>query len=68
MVGYTNHHNVEVVPDPGADGSVLPSAYGEVGYAYERFDGSKFMDAQGRTILVKSVRIAEVKFWANSFS
>ena len=34
-VGVSNHHNVEVVPDPGADGSVLPSAYGEVGYADE---------------------------------
>ena len=61
-VGYTDHHNVEVVLDSGADGSVLPLAYGEVGYADESFDGSKFIDAQGKPIHVKSGRIAEVKF------
>jgi hypothetical protein len=53
---------VEVVLDSGADGSVLPLAYGDVGYADESFDGSKFIDAQGKRIQVKSVRIAEVKF------
>ena len=61
-VGYSDHHNVEVVLDSGADGSVLPLAYGDVGYADESFDGSKFIDAQGKPIQVKSVRIAEVKF------
>ena len=45
-----------------ADGSVLPLAYGEVGYADGSFDGSKFIDAQGKPSHVKSVRIAEVKF------
>eukprot|EP00435_Cladocopium_sp_Y103_P063021 s303_g24.t1 len=61
-VGYSNHEDVEVVLDSGADGSVLPLAYGDVGYADKSFDGSKFIDAQGKPIQVKGVRIAEVRF------
>ena len=57
---------MEVVLDSGADGSVLPLAYGDVGYADESFDVSKFIDAQGKPIQVKSVRIAEV--WISCFS
>ena len=34
-VGYTDHHNMEVVVDSGTDGSVLPLAYGEVRYSDE---------------------------------
>ena len=34
-VGYTDHHNMEVVVDSGTDGSVLPLAYGEVSYSDE---------------------------------
>ena len=66
-VGSTDHQNVEVVLDSGADGSVLPLAYGEVGYADDSRDGSKFIDAQGKPIHEKSVRIAEVKFGSEFF-
>ena len=61
-VGYSDPCSVEVVLDSGADGSVLPLEFGCVGYPDKSFDGSKFIDAQGKQINVKGARIAEVRF------
>ena len=61
-VGLSDPCNVEVVLDSGADGSVLPLEFGAVGHPDKSFDGSKFIDAQGRPINVKGARIAEVRF------
>ena len=48
--------------DSGADGSVLPLAYGSVGFPDKDFDGSSYIDAQGKPITVNGARIAEVRF------
>ena len=61
-VGLSDPCDVEVVLDSGADGSVLPLEFGAVGHPDKTFDGSKFIDAQGKPINVKSARIAEVQF------
>ena len=61
-VGFSDPREMEVVLDSGADGSVLPLEFGAVGYPDKSFDGSKFIDAQGKPINVKGARIAEVRF------
>ena len=53
---------MEVVLDSGADGSVLPLEYGHIGQPDPSFDGSSFVDAQGKPICIKDARIAEVRF------
>ena len=61
-VGLSDPCNVEMVLDSRANGSVLTLEFGAVGYPDKSFDGSKFIDAQGRPINVKGARIAEVRF------
>ena len=61
-VGFSDPREMEVVLDSGADGSVLALEFGAVGYPDKSFDGSKFIDAQGKPINVKGARIAEVRF------
>ena len=61
-IGLSEPRDVEVVLDSGADGSVLPLEYGHIGQPDPSFDGSSFVDAQGKPICIKDARIAEVRF------
>ena len=54
--------SVEVVLDSGADGSVLPLEYANIGSHDTDFKSSSFIDAQGNPIDVRGARIAEVRF------
>ena len=60
--GFSEPKSVEVVLDSGADGSVLPLEFGSVGLPDKDFDGSKYIDAQGKPISISGARIAEVRF------
>ena len=60
--GFSEPKSVEVVLDSGADGSVLPLEYANVGCVDKSFDGSSYIDAQGKPISVNGARIAEVRF------
>ena len=60
--GFSKPKSVEVVLDSGADGSVLPLEYANVGCVDKSFDGSSYIDAQGKPISVNGARIAEVRF------
>ena len=60
--GFSEPKSVEVVLDSGADGSVLPLEYANVGCVDKSFDGSSYIDAQGKPISANGARIAEVRF------
>ena len=60
--GFSEPKIVEVVLDSGADGSILPLEYANVGWPDKSFDGSSYIDAQGKPISVNGARIAEVRF------
>ena len=60
--GFSEPKSVEMVLDSGADGSVLPLEYANVGSPDKSFDGSSYIDAQGKPISVNGARIAEVRF------
>eukprot|EP00435_Cladocopium_sp_Y103_P054137 s972_g17.t1 len=60
--GFSEPKSVEVVLDSGADGSVLPLEFGNVGLPDKDFDGSKYIDAQGMPMTISGARIAEVRF------
>ena len=48
--GFSEPKSVEVVLDSGADGSVLPLEYANVGCVDKSFDGSSYIDAQRKPI------------------
>ena len=52
-VGLSGPCDVEVVLDLGADGSVFALGFGALGHPDKIFDGSNFIDAQGKPINVK---------------
>ena len=53
---------VEIVLDSGADGSVLPLEYATVGEPDRETGDFCYVDAQGKPIAVKTVRVAELHF------
>lgn len=56
-------HAAEIIMDSGADGSVLPISYGHLGYSDNSDPNAlQFVDAQGGTLGVRDVRVAEIQF------
>lgn len=51
-IGLSEPRGVEIVLDSDADGPVFPLEFGHIGQPDTSFDGSSFIDAQGKPICI----------------